>query len=59
MKKNRPTIQQKTNALVLHRETLRELESSKLQAVAGGGGRLRVPGGYMDDTTPIYDDTLG
>jgi hypothetical protein len=58
MKKNRRTIQQKTNALVLHRETLRQLESSKLQAVAGGG-RLRVPVGYADDTTPLYDDTQG
>jgi hypothetical protein len=58
MKKNRLTIQQKTNALALHRETLRQLESAKLQAVAGGG-RLRVPVGYADDTTPIYDDTQG
>jgi hypothetical protein len=57
MKKNRLTIQQ-TNALTLNRETLRQLESSKLQTVAGGG-RLRVPVGYADDTTPIYDDTQG
>lgn len=57
MKKNRLTIQQK-NALTLNRETLRQLETPKLQAVAGGG-RLRVPVGYADDTTPIYDDTQG
>lgn len=57
MKKDRQTTMQKTNALVLRRETLRQLEDSKLQAVIGGG-RLRVPGGYADDTTPIYDDTL-
>ena len=49
---------QKTASLGLKRETLRRLDDSQMQAVAGGG-RLRVPIGYADDTTPIYGDTDG
>jgi hypothetical protein len=51
---------QKSKALVLRKESIRQLESSGLKDVAGGG-RLRVPIGRMEDTTPIYewvDDTL-
>ena len=54
MKRSQPTTKQKTSALMLRKETLRQLEALQLQAVAGGGGRLRVPGGFYDDTTPIY-----
>jgi hypothetical protein len=46
---------QKPTSLKLHSETLRRLDDSRLQGVAGGG-RLRVPVGYADDTTPIYND---
>ena len=51
--------QQKTTSLRLQTETLRRLDDSQLQGVAGGGGRIRVPVGYDDNTTPIYDDTTG
>ena len=42
-----------TSLLALRKETLRQLEAPQLQGVAGGG-RLRVPGGRYDDTTPIW-----
>jgi hypothetical protein len=48
-----------TGSLVLRRETLRRLDASDLERVAGGG-RIRIPIGWADDTTPIYswvDDT--
>ncbi len=45
--------QKKTGSLALHRETLRHLGISELKGAAGGG-RLRVPVGREDDTTPIY-----
>jgi hypothetical protein len=49
-------VQPKLEAsLRLGKETLRRLDSP-LRAVAGGG-RLRVPGGFAADTTPIDDDT--
>jgi|tagenome__1003787_1003787.scaffolds.fasta_scaffold16134529_2 hypothetical protein len=42
--------------LALHKETLRLLGISDLQGVAGGAGRIRIPIGFEDDTTPIYAD---
>jgi hypothetical protein len=47
------------SAIALHRETLRQLGTSELQGIRAGG-RLRVPVGYADDTSPVYsyvDDT--
>jgi hypothetical protein len=41
--------------LSLRKETLRQLDETRLEAV-WGGGRLRVPVGYADNTDPIYDD---
>lgn len=49
---------QKATSLTVRTETLRRLDDTKLQEVAGGG-RLRVPIGIADDTTPIYGDTDG
>ncbi len=46
-------------SLVLRRETLRRLEASDLERVAGGL-RIHIPVGFADDTTPLYrwvDDT--
>ena len=57
MEKKQSTAKQKTTALRVRKETFRRLEDSQLQGVAGGG-RLRVPTGFADDGTPIYDDTL-
>lgn len=54
MEKENRNIRQRTSSLALRRETLRRLADSELQGVAGEGGRLRVPGGFADDTTPIY-----
>lgn len=54
-------MKKQSKALNLRKETLRNLDGLELK-VAGGGGRLRVPGGFADDTTPIYiwvDDTNG
>ena len=50
----------KASTLTLRTETLRRLDDAHLPRVAGGA-RLRVPVGYGDDTTPIYDtnDTTG
>jgi hypothetical protein len=51
--------EKKTGVLALHRETLRLLGGSELRGVVGGG-RVHIPIGYADDTTPIYswvDDT--
>lgn len=48
-------------SLRLRTETLRRLDDSKLQGVAGGV-RIWKPVGFADDTTPIYeeyDDTTG
>jgi hypothetical protein len=52
--------QPKTTPLSLRRETLRRLDDGQLQGVAGGG-RLRVPVGFADNTEPVYDpaDTTG
>ena len=52
--------QQQSPTLRLRRETLYRLDDRHLQDV-DGGGRLRVPVGFADDTTPIYDenDTTG
>jgi hypothetical protein len=44
--------------LTLKTETLRQLDDSQLKGAAGGG-RLRVPVGLRDDTTPIYDEVGG
>lgn len=57
MEKKR-SMPKKTTFLGLHKETLRRLDDSQMQAVAGGG-RVRIPVGIADDTTPIYDDTTG
>jgi hypothetical protein len=54
-KANPKTANPKTASLRLQTETLRRLDDTRLQGVAGGG-RLRVPVGYADNTTPIYDD---
>jgi hypothetical protein len=43
-----------TSPLALRKETLRRLDDSQLQGVAGAG-RIRVPVGFAEDTTPIYD----
>jgi hypothetical protein len=51
-KKQLKTIQM-ASVLALRKETLRRLADRELRGVAGGG-RLRVPGGFYDDTTPIY-----
>ncbi len=45
----------KASTLTLRTETLRRLDHAHLPRVAGGG-RLRVPIGFADDTTPLYDD---
>jgi hypothetical protein len=52
---------QKTRALLVRKERIRQLESSGLKGVAGGV-RAWVPLGLAPDTTPIYewvDDTQG
>ena len=57
MRKKRVTGE--AGSLVLRRETLRRLETADLERVAGEG-RIRIPIGWADDTTPIYswvDDT--
>ncbi|HEX3529589.1 MAG TPA: hypothetical protein VH988_21220 [Thermoanaerobaculia bacterium] len=59
MKKKHSTAKQKTAALRLRTETLRRLDDSELQTVAGGAGRIRIPIGFEDDTTPIYADIAG
>ena len=56
MEKKKSEAKPKAASLRLQTETLRRLDDSQLQGVVIGGGRLRVPGGYADDTTPIYDD---
>jgi hypothetical protein len=43
-----------TSLLVLRKETLRRLEDSELQGVAGAA-RMWKPAGFAEDTTPIYD----
>lgn len=48
-------MKQKAASLKLRTETLRRLDDPQLRGVAGGG-RLRVPVGFADNTTPIYDD---
>lgn len=47
--------------LILRKESIRQLASSGLKAVAGGV-RIWKPVGLADDTTPLYaweDDTQG
>ena len=56
MEKKNPQEKLKTVSLGLHKETLRRLDDSQIKGVAGGG-RIRVPVGHADDTTPIYDET--
>lgn len=58
MEKKLSTAKPKATSLGLQTETLHRLEASHLQRVAGGS-RVRIPLGYADDTTPIYDDTAG
>lgn len=51
----------KVKSLALQKETLRPLETSELQAMAGGV-RIWKPVGFADNTDPLYswsDDTLG
>ena len=59
MEKKHSTAKQKTAALRLRTETLRRLDDSELQTVAGGAGRIHIPIGFEDDTTPIYADIAG
>jgi hypothetical protein len=59
MEKKHSTPKQKTAALRLRTETLRRLDDSELQTVAGGGFKIRIPIGFEDDTTPIYADIAG
>ena len=54
MKRNQPTPKQKTSALMLRKETLRQLEASQLQG-AVGAVRMWRPVGFAEDSTPIYD----
>lgn len=56
MEKKQAKTSQK-DSLRLRTETLRQLDDTKLQGVAGGA-RIWKPG-YADDTTPIGDDTTG
>jgi hypothetical protein len=58
MKRNQRETEQKTSTLALRRETLRQLDAPELREVIGAG-RLRVSGGYADDTTPIEGDDNG
>ena len=55
MEKN-SIAKQKTASLRLRTETLRRLDDVALLGLVGGGGRLRIPIGFANDTTPIYDD---
>lgn len=58
MNKKQLEEKQKTASRMLRKETLRRLDDAQLQRAAGGA-RLRVPVGFADNTTPIYDDTDG
>ena len=51
MEKRQP--KQKTGPLALRKETLRRLDDSALQGVAGAA-RMWRPVGVAADTTPIY-----
>jgi hypothetical protein len=55
MERKKSEMKQKAASLKLRTETLRRLDDPQLRGVAGGG-RLRVPVGFADNTTPIYDD---
>jgi hypothetical protein len=48
----------KKGITALRKETLRLLDPSELQRVAGQI-RIRIPGGYADDTTPVYAEETG
>jgi hypothetical protein len=53
-KKLQRTTAKKSALLTLHKETLGSWVT--------GGGRIRIPVGFAEDTTPIYrdaDDTSG
>ena len=54
MKRNQSATKQKASALMLRKETLRQLEDSKLQG-AVGAVRIWKPVGFAEDTTPVYD----
>jgi hypothetical protein len=58
MEKKHSKAKQKAAMLRLQTETLHQLDDLRLKTVAGGG-RIRVPVGFADDTTPLYDDTAG
>jgi hypothetical protein len=53
MEKKQLKTKQKPSPLAFRKETLRRLAEPELQGVAGGA-RLWRPGGFADDTTPIY-----
>lgn len=50
------TLNEEKTPFTLRKETLRRLDPAELKE-AVGGGRLRVPVGFNDDTTPILEDT--
>jgi hypothetical protein len=54
MEKRRLKAKQRTSSLVLRKETLRQLEESKLQGVAGEVRMWRPVGSYDENTDPIY-----
>jgi hypothetical protein len=58
MEKKQRTGKKKASSLGLQTETLRRLDDARLQRAAGGG-RIRIPVGFADDTTPIYNDNAG
>ena len=52
----------KAKSLSLHKETLRHLAPETLKRALGGGGRIRVPLGFDENTEEIWvyvDDTEG
>jgi hypothetical protein len=57
MEKKTSKVSQKAT-LGLRKETLHQLDDSQMQAVAGAG-RIHIPIGFADDTTPIYKDVAG
>ena len=55
MEKKQLKMKQPGSSLALRKETLRRLGDLELRGAAGGA-RLWRPGGFADDTTPIYEE---